>query len=70
MKLIKKWLLPVLTCLIVAGAAVLPPYISQARDDRQFGQVHAEELDAVPLPVYEPPTLMDRIKLYAGRFNP
>lgn len=70
MKLIQKWLFPVLTCFLVIGAAVLPQYVSQTRDAQQFGQVHAEALDAAPLPVYEPPSLMDRIKLYAGRYNP
>lgn len=70
MRFIKKWLFPVLTCLIVAGAAVLPQRISQARDARQFGQVYAETLEAAPLPVHEPLSLMDRIKLYAGRYSP
>lgn len=64
MKLVKKWLFPALTCLIVAGAAALPPLISQARDARQFGQVHTEELAADSLPAYEPPSLADRLELY------
>lgn len=65
MKLVKKWLLPILTCLIVAGAAVLPPYLSQLRDARQLGQVHMETLEADALPAYEPPDLIDRLTLYA-----
>ena len=69
MKLLKKWLFPVLTCLIVAGAAVLPARVSQARDARQFGQVHTEELKADVLPVYEPPGLGDRMELYAHRLS-
>lgn len=69
MKLVKKWLFPALTCLIVAGAAALPPRISQARDARQFGQVHTEELAADSLPAYEPPSLADRLELYAYRFS-
>ena len=64
MKLLKKWLFPVLTCLIVAGAAVLPARVSQARDAQQFGQIHTEELKADALPVYEAPTLLDRLSLY------
>lgn len=67
MKLVKKWLFPVLTCFIVVGAAVLPQQISQARDVRQFGQVHAEELAADALPTYEPPSLLDRLELYASQ---
>lgn len=69
MKLIKKWLFPVLTCFLAAGAALLPQHVSQTRDVRLFGQVHAEELDAAPLPAWEPPTLPDRIALYAGQFS-
>ena len=65
MKLVKKWLFPILTCLIVMGAAVLPPYISQLRDEGQFGQIHAEELAADVLPVQEPLDLLERLKLYA-----
>lgn len=65
MKLMKKWLFPVLTCLIVVGAAVLPQRVSQARDARQFGQVHTEELEAETLPAYEPPSLLERMELYA-----
>lgn len=69
MKLVKKWLFPALTCLIVAGAAVLPPLVSQARDVRLLGQVHAELLDADALPAVELPTLTDRMTLYADRFS-
>lgn len=65
MKLVKKWLFPVLTCLIVVGAAVLPQRVSQARDARQFGQVHTEELEVETLPAYEPPSLLKRMELYA-----
>ena len=65
MKQVKKWLFPVLTLLIVAGAAALPPYISKARDAGQFGQLHAEVLEADALPVREPPTLLERLELYA-----
>ena len=64
MKQVKKWLLPALTCLLAAGAVLLPPYLSQARDDRQFGQVHTELLEAGPLPAQEAPTLLDRLELY------
>lgn len=70
MKLVKKWLFPVLTCLIVAGAAALPPYISQMRDTKQFGQVHAEKLDADPLPAVRTSTLLDRMTLYASQLFP
>lgn len=69
MKLVKKWLFPVLICLITAGAAVLPAHISQMRDVRLFGQVHTEHLDANPLPVREGPTLLDRMVLYSGRYD-
>lgn len=70
MKLLKKWLFPALTCLIVAGAAALPQYVSQSRDARLFGQVHAEALDAEALPVREAPTLTDRMTLYASQLSP
>lgn len=69
MKLVKKWLFPALTCLIVAGAAVLPPLVSQARDVRLLGQVHAELLDAKALPAAQTPTLLDRMALYASRYS-
>ena len=46
MKLVRKWLFPALTCLIVLGAAALPARVSQMRDARQFGQVHTEALEA------------------------
>ena len=66
MKLIKKCLFPILTCLIVAGAVVLPPYISYVRDDRQFyAQIHTSELDAEALPAWEGRDLLERIELYA-----
>ena len=66
MKLVKKWLFPILTCLIVAGAVVLPPYISHIRDNRQFfGQIHTSELDAEALPVREGRGLLERLELYA-----
>ena len=65
MKLVKKCLFPVLTCLIIAGAAVLPPYISQVKDDQQFAQIHASELDADALPVWEGRDLLERLELYA-----
>lgn len=66
MKLVKKWLFPVLTFLLVAGAALLPQRISQARDARQFGAVHTETMAADSLTVQdrEPPSLTDRIDLY------
>lgn len=65
MKLVKKWLFPILTCLIVAGAAVLPPHISQVKDGQQFGQIHSSELNADALPVREAWDLLDRLGLYA-----
>ena len=66
MKLMKKWVFPILTCLIVAGAVVLPPYISYVRDDRQFyAQIHTSELDAEALPAWEGRDLLERIELYA-----
>ena len=61
-----KWLFPILTCLIVAGAVVLPPYISYIRDNRQFyAQIHTSELDAEALPVWEGRDLLERLELYA-----
>lgn len=65
MRLVKNWLFPVLTCLIVVGAAVLPPYVSWARDQAQFGQIHVDEMDAESLPVWEAPDLLERLELYA-----
>lgn len=69
MRLVKKWLFPVLTCLIVAGAAVLPARVSQARDARQFWPAHIEPLEADILPAYEPPSLGDRLELYTLRLS-
>lgn len=69
MKPMRKWLLPALTCLIVVGAAILPPQVSKFRDLRQFGQVHTEALEADDLPVREPATLLDRMALYSGQYS-
>lgn len=69
MKLMRRWLLPALTCLLVLGAAALPAYISQMRDAKQFGQVHAEALEADPLPAVQTSTLLDRMALYASRLS-
>lgn len=72
MKLVRKWLFPVLTFLLVAGAALLPQRISQARDARQFGAVHAETMavaDSLPVHDQEPPSLADRIGLYLRWFG-
>ena len=61
-----KWLFPLLTCLIVAGAVVLPPYISYIRDEQQlFRQIHTSELDAEALPAWEGWDLLERLELYA-----
>lgn len=67
MKPVKKWLLPVLTCLVVTGAAALPAWISQIRDARQFGwaQTFAVEPEASASPALEERTLPDRMALYA-----
>jgi len=65
MKLVKKWLFPILTCLIVMGAAVLPPYISQVKDVRQFEQIHSTEQNADALPVREVRDQLERLELYA-----
>ena len=71
MKLIRKWLFPMLTCLIVASAAALPPYVSQVRDEGQFGAVHTEAMDLGALPVREAavPDLFDRMDLYANQYS-
>lgn len=68
----KKWLLPVLTCLVVTGAAALPAWISQLRDARQFGQVHTltAHPDASASPALEERTLPDRMALYAKQRFP
>ena len=66
MKLVKKWLFPILTCLIVAGAVVLPPYISYIRDNRQsYAQIHTSELDADGLLIWEGWDLLERLELFA-----
>lgn len=69
MKRVKKWLFPALTCLLVLGAAALPPLLSQARDARLFGQVHAEALGADALTSVRTSTLLDRMALYASRLS-
>ena len=69
MKLVKKWLFPALTCLIVAGAAALPPHLSRLRDAGQFDQVHTEALEATSLPTREAPTLVERMALYEGQYD-
>ena len=65
MKPVKKWLFPILTCLIIVGAAVLPPFISQVKDNRQFAQIHVSELNADALPVREGRNQLARLELYA-----
>lgn len=69
MKRLQKWLFPVLTCLIIIGAAALPARLSQARDARQFSQIHAEELTADSLSLRESPVLTDRMALFAGQYS-
>lgn len=69
MKLVKKWLFPLLTCLVVVGSVALPRRISEARDAKQLRQIHTEEL-AEDLPVYDPPTLLDRLELYTRWCTP
>ncbi len=69
MKLMRRWLLPALTFLIVVGAAVLPARVSQMWDARQFGQVHTEALEVGSLPVHEAPTLLDRMELFANQYS-
>ncbi|MDE7389458.1 MAG: hypothetical protein K2M82_00725 [Lachnospiraceae bacterium] len=44
MKIFKKWLLPVLTCLIAAVAILLPPHISETKDTRLLNGIHTETL--------------------------
>ncbi len=70
MRLAKKWLFPLLTCLVVLGSVALPRRISEARDAKQLGQIHTEDLAEEDLPVYEPPSLMDRLELYARWCTP
>lgn len=66
MKQFRTWFFPFLTCLLVIGAAVLPARFSQARDERQLGQIHTEALDAGDLPVRAAQSLPDRMALYAS----
>lgn len=63
MKLLKKLILPVLTCLTVLAAVLLPPRISQAGDARLMGQIHAENVKVEDYS--EPATLAQRIDLLA-----
>lgn len=65
MKLVKKWLFPILTCLIIIGAAILPPLISQVKDSQQFAQIHISELNADALPVREGRNQLERLELCA-----
>lgn len=69
MNQLKKWLLPLLTCLLVVSAAVLPQRLSQARDSQQFGHVHTEELNADALPAAQQSTLLDRMELFANQYS-
>lgn len=69
MKLLKKWLFPVLTCFLAVGAAVLPARASIARDAGRFGEVYVEPLDTNGLFIQEPLTLLDRLGLYADQYS-
>ena len=62
MKILKRRLLPLLTCLIAVAAILLPPHISQAKDAQLMDGVHAETLAEDRLCLQES-TLSQRIKL-------
>lgn len=62
MKTVKRWLLPALTCLIVAAAVLLPPYLSQIRDRGLMDIVHTEAVSGDRLSLKEA-TLEQRIGL-------
>ena len=64
MKLMKKWLFPIFTCLIAIGAVILPPFISLVKDNRQFAQIQTSELNADVLPVWEGRNQLERLELY------
>lgn len=61
MKAVKRWLLPVLTCLIVAAAVLLPPYLSQIRDRELTDTVHTEPAAVKDYSALEPAALPDRV---------
>lgn len=46
MKKLRNWLLPLCTCLAVLAAALLPPRLSQLRDQQELHTVHTEALTA------------------------
>lgn len=70
MKLMKKGLLPALTCLVVVGAAALPAWISQLRDEGQFGRLQTMTAEPETSPNLEERTLLDRMALYARQRFP
>ena len=63
-KVVRRWLLPILTCLIAAAAAVLPPHLSRARDAGLLDGIHTEEAAGDSLSPEET-TLSERIGLLA-----
>ncbi len=69
MKRIPKWLLPALTCLTAAGAAVLPAQVSRIGDAGRFGQVSIETLDAGSPSPSAPSTFLERLELYAEQYS-
>lgn len=63
----KKWknrLLPIFTCLVVLGAALLPQRLSELRDHTLMGTVHTEKLTDNWL-LARPLSLAERIELLA-----
>jgi hypothetical protein len=65
MNYIKRWLLPILTALVVLGAVLLPQKLSLLRDQALLGGIHREPLTADALSASTSPlTLEERMELF------
>lgn len=65
MRSFNRWILPVLTGLVVLSAVLLPPRLSRIRDGRLLNQVHSEALTAENGLTALPPALEERMLLLA-----
>lgn len=62
MRILRRYLLPLLTALVVAAAILLPPYLSRLGDQKRMNEIHTETISGDRLSV-KSTTLRERIYL-------
>ncbi len=63
MRILKVWILPCLTALVVLASAVLPQWLSRLGDQRLLGSVHTEEMAAENGLAFRTPDLLERLEM-------